>query len=469
MTPPDLVIWGIFFGIPLAVGLFLGRITGYGKSGDPIFLLTWAVMAIFLMFMFILQGHFDISTYINKLAEGKEGIIIALGWIMGGVLAIINAAIFNTRAAAQIEILKEQVKSNQLTEKGHIQDRFKAATEHLGSEKSIVRMASFNEFYYFARDNENLRKDVFEILCDHLRNTARDGEICGPTQEVQKLLNILFKPNDKNEYIFENFSANLSSVCLDFADLENARMKGAKFGKILGANFRNAILEESDFSGATLSNVDFVNTNLTNANLSHISILSGNGIMNNFAGAKFHCANFSYAKIQEVNFAGVEFQGAIFYDAKFHGADFSYAKMQGADLSEAKLHGVNLSNAIFHGADLSGADLGNARLENTEFQGAILSANFGIIVNMGDENDMDSNEALILSKSVFFEEIPEKEANATKNILRKCKNDFSKVGLYTNAVKTNKGKNKTFGLFYDNPEHKELIATIEIYSSKPDE
>ena len=395
----------------------------------------------------------------NDKTEGANNKIETLkfiGLVMSWILAVIGALAINRRADAQ-------VKNNELVEKGHNQDRFKTATEHLVSEKSSVRIASFREFYHLARDgNEDLQGDVFEILCDHLRNTAEDenypggkprptegGKIYGPTTEVQKLLDILFKPNDKNEYIFENFTANLRGVYLDSVD------------------FRNAILEEADFSGATLSNVGFVNANLTNANLSHISILSDNRIMNNFSGAKFHGANLSYAKMQGGDFACVEFQGAIFYDAKLQHAILASAKMQGANFSEAKLHGVNLSNAIFHGADLSGADLGNARLENTEFQGAELSANFGsgnMIVCHHSDGRRD-----ILGDSVFRGEIFEQEANKTKNILHKCRSYFGKKGLkrYTSAVENNKGKDTTYGLSFNNPEDKKLIATIKRCSSKP--
>ena len=472
MIPIDFAIVGIVI-VGGAFFMLRKRREEYGNFHFS--LIIFSVLIGYSFFAILYDDN--LSTYINKIAQKKENIIIALGWIMGGVLAMINAAILNKRAIAQNDILKEQIKANQLTEKGHNQDRFKAATEHLGSEKSSVRIASFRAFYHLARDgNEELRKDVFEILCDHLRNTARDenypereplptkgGKIYGSTTEVQTLLDILFKPNDKNEYIFENFPANLRGVCLDSVD------------------FYNAILEEADFSGATLSNVSFVNANLTNANLSHISILSGNGVINIFACTKFHGANFWSAKMQEVDFTGVEFQGAIFYNAKLQHAILTSAKMQGAFLNKTKLHGANLWGAKLHGANLSGADLseegisgaylGNAAvLENTEFQGAILSANFGIKVHIPHRN---SNKESILDKSVFFGEISENEANATISILDKCKHPFSKSRLknYTDAVESNKGKDKTWGLYYSNPEHERLIKVIQRRSTKlkPDE
>ena len=69
-----------------------------------------------------------------------------LGFIwtgMAGLLAVIGAIVVNRRA-------REQIKTNRLIEQGHNQDRFKAATEHLG--KPETQIAAYYEFCKLAEN-----------------------------------------------------------------------------------------------------------------------------------------------------------------------------------------------------------------------------------------------------------------------------------------------------------------------------
>ena len=199
------------------------------------------------------------GTQMNKLETLK---FVAFG--MGGILAALGAVAINRRASAQ-------VRNNELIEKGHIEERFKSATEGLGNDSSGARIAAFYQFYYLAKDNPNadFRKNIFEILCAHLRNITRrksyqtgDGEM-HPTEECQILLNVLFKPEDKTA--FAGFRANLQYTYLVGANLQHARMENADFSF---ANLRRVDLRNAKLERARLDCVD----DLTNALLVGVEI-----------------------------------------------------------------------------------------------------------------------------------------------------------------------------------------------------
>ena len=186
------------------------------------------------------------GTQMNKLETLK---FVAFG--MGGILAALGAVAINRRASAQ-------VRNNELIEKGHIEERFKSATEGLGNDSSGARIAAFYQFYYLAKDNPNVdfRKNIFEILCAHLRNITRrksyqtgDGKM-HPTEECQILLNVLFKPEDKTA--FAGFRANLQYAYLVGANLEEAHMQGANF---TSADLRTAIFTRAKLGAPFLCHV----------------------------------------------------------------------------------------------------------------------------------------------------------------------------------------------------------------------
>ncbi len=225
--------------------------------------------------------------------ESKLELLKFIGWGMSGIIAVLVVFGLLQRAAA----LDEQ---NNLTEKGHIHERFKAATEHLGSERVSVRIAAFSEFYRLAKiepeSEPDLQETIFYILCAHLRQTTRskdykkeeeysnieESEKIKPTVEMHDLLDVLFKPESKADFIFGGLSANLR-----------------------GANLQGASLQEVDLKKA-----------------------------------KLQMANLKEAKLKETNL-----KEARMWRAKLQGANLKEAALQGANLKEAELQGANLQGA----------------------------------------------------------------------------------------------------------------------------
>ncbi len=232
-----------------------------------------------LLFIFLLVVLLPSAKCIYMYFTGittKYKLLEFIGWGMGGFIATLGAVGILWRVALLEDqnkrIEKGHMEQNKLTEKGHVHDRFKAATEHLGNENSIsVRIASFNEFYRLAKitaempEEEGLKETIFYILCAHLRQTTKDKkympvkikynvgpEVVRSTEEVQNLLNVLFKPYNKDTFLFAGIHAYLEGVNLQGADLENAYLENAdltnvelQYTNLLGANLKNADLREA--------------------------------------------------------------------------------------------------------------------------------------------------------------------------------------------------------------------------------
>ena len=247
-----------------------------------------------------------------------------------------------------IHLIKAKEKHNMLIEKGHVEDRFKSAIENLGRSDKSVKIAAFYQFYYLAKDfrDSDFRRNIFDILCAHLRNMTRDKSYKKeeyPTEECQTLLDILFRPEDKS--VFDEFHANLRNVWLVHANLFCANLVGAEF---FGANLKAAFLENANASGAFFPHANLENANLVNANFTHANFIGTNfnnaNLMDaDFTGANLMSANFTGTRIQNANFSNAELIGAHFTGAnlKFvgniEGANFLWAKIGDRDISSEDL------------------------------------------------------------------------------------------------------------------------------------
>ncbi len=273
-------------------------------------------IVILLILSIVVMYSCDVEKYFVGLtnAGNKLELLKFIGWIISGLIAILGVIGLFQRATAldkqneinqnahdqqtealekqretneknhkqQAAVLKEQRETN---EKSHVQERFKAATEHLGNERASVRIAAFYEFYRLIKieSEPDLREHVFDILCAHLRQTTKhkdytpeekvlkDGaKKIKPTEEVQSLLNILFKPRNNDKFIFDGLVANLEETNLQGANLRNAELQKANLRQ---ANLRNADITYANLQKAEMWKVDLRNAFLRSANLQEAEIV----------------------------------------------------------------------------------------------------------------------------------------------------------------------------------------------------
>ena len=333
--------------------------------------MLWIVLALMLIVLVSVMASECVYAMVGgwlgtvgEAAENKTKTLQFIGFGMGGVLAAIGAIAINRRADAQAE-------NNKLIEKGHINERFKSATENLGHSSANVRTASYYQFYYLAKEREeDFRHSVFEILCSCFRSmprnishlTEKDGKE-RPTAECQTLLNILLHPHYQDA--FQEFEPDLQRVCLINTQLWNANLLGANLS---GADLSNALLRSADLfcanlSGANLSNADLSETNLSETNLSNADL----------SNADLADANLSKADLKSTNLSSANLSNANLSDAYLVNANLSKANLSNANFTNADLPIANLSNTIFMNTDFSGVNFSEANLSNADFWDTNLS------------------------------------------------------------------------------------------------
>ena len=330
------------------------------KYQEPAFMfIVWLALVLMLMaficLMFdatIFNWYIPTSLYDWFGIEGnnaKYETLRFIGFGIGGMLATIGAVAFNRRATAQIDLSKAQTKHNELIEKRHIDDRFQQAAVNLGHGNRRVRITSFHQFYYLAKVTEDdFRKSIFDILCDHLRHITSEGfyekvEGSAPTDECQALLNILFKPKDTS--VFSKFSVNLQKARLEKMNLSNANLSNANLSdaNLSRANLSDANLSHADLSGANLSRADLSNADLSHSHLSRTDASNACLIRTNLSNATF--SNKSFIRLNR--------PAADLSDSIFSGANLSGANFMGVQLKDAELQNVHsIENADFYWAKI---------------------------------------------------------------------------------------------------------------------
>ena len=271
--------------------------------------------------------------------EPKYEALKFLGIGMGGILVALQALMSYKRAKAmedtakaQADAARAQADAVSKTEQGQRQDRLKNAIEHLGHKSDFVRLGGAYELFHLAKDTEDLRQTVLDILCAHIRQTTGESEYreahkSKPSEEIQSLLTLLFIQEHE---VFKGCYINLQESWLNRADLAKAHLKGADLPKahLQGADLFGAHLQEALLFGAHLQGADLSDAHLQGANLSDAHL-----------------------------------QGAFLLRAHLQGADLSNAYLQGADLPKAHLQG-----ALLFRAHLQRANLSNAHLQGVQSQ-----------------------------------------------------------------------------------------------------
>ena len=330
-----------------------------------ILLAVLAALLVGLLAVFVIVGVSDPAWVYRffgmdmEKGTGRFQILEFIGVGMGGVLLAIGATTANRRAKAmektahaQAKAAKAQADANKGAEDGRRQERLKNAIEHLGHESDSVRLGGAYELFHLARDTEDLRQTVMDILCAHVRRMTgqdeyREKHRSKPSTEIQSLLTLLFM---QEHTVFKGRRIDLQGSWLNGASLTSARLQGADLSRaqLRGANLSLAQLQEANLHRAELQEANLHGTELQEADLHEV-------------------------ELQGMDLIQTQLQGANLYTAQLQGANLNGAELQGSDLIRAQLQGVNFYAAQLQGAKLHRAKLQGASLYVTQLQGAALS------------------------------------------------------------------------------------------------
>jgi hypothetical protein len=200
----------------------------------------------------------------------------------------------------------------EVTEQGHITDRYTKAIEQLGSDKLDVRLGGIYALERIAVDSRRDHPTVVEVLSafvrEHAQPPTRPSAVAAddansepttpapgptPTTDVQAAVTVLGRlPRRSDVPRADLAGAHLEGAALYVAHLEAARLPGAH-------------LEGTDLSGADLKGVDLHRADLKGADLTAAHLEKAN-----LVGAHLEKANLTAAHLGKANLVGAHLEEA---------------------------------------------------------------------------------------------------------------------------------------------------------------
>ena len=212
----------------------------------------------------------------NRNGEFFKVLLSIIGGI--GILYSLNLAYkrllaTNKGLELQAEAINKQSEQLDLSRKSQIDERFKNAVEHLGSDKEPIILGGIVELHQIAKEEkEKYSSVVFNILTSYLRTVLkvdipRDNAFSETIP--QTIIDFLFKK--ERAELYKGFRANLS-----FCNLSGLDISGADF---TCSDFRFSIMPMKDIHNVSFENTKFGRTmfrlcNLRKVNFRGLDILT---------------------------------------------------------------------------------------------------------------------------------------------------------------------------------------------------
>ena len=211
----------------------------------------------------------------------------------------------------------------ELTEQGHVTDRYTKAIEQLGSNKLDVRIGGIYALERIARDSARDHPMVMEVLTAFVRDHSREQWPPSADDEpgaeaprymtrpdVQAAVTVIGRRRveyDRWEQIPDRVTGAFRGFIPPQMDLSGASLTGAH---LIRARLPYADLHQADLTEAILVDADLTDANLRFANLTR-AYLSGADL----TAADYDHANLTGVDLTDVNFDLMDLTGADFTDA----------------------------------------------------------------------------------------------------------------------------------------------------------
>lgn len=251
--------------------------------------------------------------------------------VLGGALLILGLWINNRRVA-------EQIRQNNINEKGQLNTRFKDAATLLGSESVSSILSGIYALHQIAMESstgdERQRgyvSIVHDILCAYIRentdtiNNEENGKAWRinkkPTIVIQTIVKVLFK---NNGFIYRDLVADLSDCVFEHIDLDNAYLAGVDFSrtKFIKSHMKNAKVASCYFEEAFIDEV-------------------------NFEGSNFCKCVFDYSHIRHSSFATTQIERCDFWGTHLADVKYNSAIFRMVDFKDAIIESdVSFTNTI---------------------------------------------------------------------------------------------------------------------------
>ena len=218
---------------------------------------------------------------------------------------------FNTQIEKQNEQIKIQQKQLQDT-------RFASGVNLLGNQNESARIGGVYYLYYLANEcPADYLNPVCEIICAHLRSITRDNKYQEiykemPSNEIQSIIDLLFKKDKNNNRIFDTCKKNLTGSFLHGVDFYESKITNTRFyfSSIKDVTFHDplqgvGILTDTGFSSATLNDVRFIATTQTEVQYVNTKFINVDFTNAKFFNVKFHGSNLGHCQLSEITRPGI--------------------------------------------------------------------------------------------------------------------------------------------------------------------
>lgn len=291
----------------------------------------FVLVVIILLLCFLLIYFFNqTAAYLFPSDADRTGELVKLVLsIVGGVCIIYSLYISNRRAQATEKSVRIQGEQINLSLKAQLDERFKNAIEHLGSDKEAIILGGIAELHQIAKEDcKKYAEVVFNILCSYIRtgtNRYKKKADDINSTAISTIINYLFKETYDNPY--KAYCANLSASNLAGQYFKNCYLKDANFSQSYLYSIDDSVLDGADFGGSEIFGSSFQNNSwkgvkLFHAKLSHVKLTnvdfspSTAQKENLFAPYCFNC-RFENVKFDNLDVYGAFFIGCIFVNCSF--------------------------------------------------------------------------------------------------------------------------------------------------------
>jgi len=217
-------------------------------------LVLYLLLGLFLWWL--LQRYIDPSAIKDpsKEATAKKDLLQALGLIMAGVAGAIGI-FFTWRSQRLAREAQEENQQNtqeqlrnaqeelQLTRQGQITERFTTAIDHLGHDRTEIRLGGVYALERIAKESEEDHWPIMEILTYYVRGLAPM-----PASQVHPVAQAIMTVIGRRSRYYRN------------RELEPLDLSGAE-------SLRGIVLQRANLSGANLSGANLRRTNIAYAQL----------------------------------------------------------------------------------------------------------------------------------------------------------------------------------------------------------
>ncbi|PLW92945.1 MAG: hypothetical protein C0592_08065 [Marinilabiliales bacterium] len=246
-------------------------------------------------------------------------------------IAVILGVFYSFKRSKAMELgVEKQAEQIELSRKSQVDERFKNAIEHLGSDKEPIILGGVVELHQIAIDNEEkYAQVVFNILNSYIRSNTNIYKVDVEDIKfivIQTIVDLIFKEHGERNP-FKDFKANLSFCNLSSIDFSFANLSHANLSFSILPKFKYANLSHAKLSKVAFVSSEFERVNFDNADLFDVS----------FEFVKIKECSFNNTKIWNTHFFNSEITKCLFNSIDSHGLYYFSCEIEENTISNSTL------------------------------------------------------------------------------------------------------------------------------------